>query len=292
MDYLGSCCVGWWGIVSQSARISRLIFSNFINLSLLLGDLTENYVHWDTWVHNEISVNSHTLPVASWGFRELGRGGRGCALTGGWGEMVQIITIGSQCGVVRMAKTDASEGALEAGKFLCKGQKGRAPPFEEDVSSQGILLSGEAMHKGSIIEDCNGDLESRNDSRNFSSVVNSIAQDSEEGEFPFIQSLSGFFGTHANAGSKCEGEQMFVRCWKCGCDKHLAEIFKNIVEDWQKDGALETKFQAKVFRLRDEVGLSKPRKKHPSSLEGWTHLELCDGNCDDWGNARGSCHGE
>ena len=220
MHYLGSCCLGWWGIVSQSARISRLIFSNIINLSRLLGDLTENYVHWDTWAHNEISVNSHTLPVASQGFRELGRGGRGCALTGGWGEMVQITTIRSQCGVVCMAETDASEGALKAGKFLCKGQKGRAPPFEEDVSSQGILLSGEAVHKGSIIEDCNGDLESRNDSRNFLSVVNSIAQDCEEGEFPFIQSLSGFFCAHANAGSKCEGEQMFVHCRKGGCDKH------------------------------------------------------------------------
>ena len=223
-------------------------------------------MRWDTWAHNEISVNSHTLPVASRGFRELGWGGRGCALTGGWGEMVQITTIRFQCGVVRMAETNASEGALEVGKFLCKGQKGRAPPFEEDVSSQGILLSGEAVHKGSIIEDCNGDLESRNDSRNFSSVVNSIAHDCEEGEFPFIQSLSGFLGAHANAGSKCEGEQMFVHCRKCGCYKHRVEIVHYIVEDRQKASALETKFQAKVFRLRDEVGLREPRKKHPSGL--------------------------
>ena len=190
----------------------------------------------------------------------------GCALTSGWGEMVQITTIRFQCGVVRMAETNASEGALEVGKFLCKGQKGRAPPFEEDVSSQGILLSGEAVHKGSIIEDCNGDLESRNDSRNFSSVVNSIAHDCEEGEFPFIQSLSGFLGAHANAGSKCEGEQMFVHCRKCGCYKHRVEIVHYIVEDRQKASALETKFQAKVFRLRDEVGLREPRKKHPSGL--------------------------
>ena len=249
-------------------------------------------MHWDKWAHNEISVNSHTLPAASWGFRELGRGGRGCALTGGGGEMVHVTTIRSQCRVVRMAETDASEGALKAGKFLCKGQKGRAPPFEEDVSSQGILFSGEPVHKGSIIEDCNGDFESRNDSRNFSSIVNSIAQDCEEGEFPFIQSLSGFFGAHADAGSKCEGEQMFVRCRKCGCDKHRAEIVHNIVEDRQKAGALETKLQTKVFCLRDEVGLSEPRKKHPSSLEGWTHLGLCDGNRDHWGNATGSRHGQ
>ena len=102
-----------------------------------------------------------------------------------------------------MAETDASEGALEAGKFLHKGQKGRAPPFEEDVSSEGILLSGEAVHKGSIIKDHNGDLEGRNDSRDFSSVVDSIAQDCEEGKFPLIQSLSGFLGTHTNAGSEC-----------------------------------------------------------------------------------------
>ena len=78
--------------------------------------------------------------------------------------MVHVTTIRSQCRVVRMAETDASEGALKAGKFLCKGQKGRAPPFKEDVSSQGILLSREPVHKGSIIEDCNRDLESRNDS--------------------------------------------------------------------------------------------------------------------------------
>ena len=78
--------------------------------------------------------------------------------------MVEKVTIRFQRGVVRMAKTYASEGALEAGKFLCKGQKGRAPPFEEDVSSEGILLIGEAVHKGSIIQDHNGDLEGRNDS--------------------------------------------------------------------------------------------------------------------------------
>ena len=55
--------------------------------------------------------------------------------------MVEKVTIRFQRGVVCMAKTDASEGALEAGKFFSKGQKGQAPPFEEDVSSEGILLS-------------------------------------------------------------------------------------------------------------------------------------------------------
>ena len=120
--------------------------------------------------------------------------------------MVEKATIRFQRGVVRMAETDASEGALEAGKFLHKGQKGRAPPLEEDVSSEGILLSGEAVHKGSIIQDRHGDLEGRNDSRDFSSIVDSIAQNCEEGEFPLIQSLSGFLGAHANAGSECEGE--------------------------------------------------------------------------------------
>ena len=63
-----------------------------------------------------------------------------------------------------MAETYVSEGALEAGEFLRKGQKGRAPPFEEDMGGEGILLSGEAMHKGSIIQDHNGDLEGQNDS--------------------------------------------------------------------------------------------------------------------------------
>ena len=120
--------------------------------------------------------------------------------------MVEKATIRFQCGVVCMAETDASEGALEAGKFFSKGQKGRAPPFKEDVSSEGILLSGEAVHKGSIIQDGNGDLEGRNDSRDFSSIVDSIAQDCEEGKFPLIQSLSGFLRAHANAGSECEGE--------------------------------------------------------------------------------------
>ena len=120
--------------------------------------------------------------------------------------MVKKVTIRFQCGVVHMAETYASEGALEAGKFLHKGQKGRAPPFEEDVSSEGILLGGEAVHQGSIIQDRNGYLEGRNDSRDFSSVEDSIAQDCEEGEFPLIQSLSGFLGAHTNAGSECEGK--------------------------------------------------------------------------------------
>ena len=120
--------------------------------------------------------------------------------------MVKKATIRFQCGIVRMAETYASEGALEVGKFLRKGQKGRAPPFEEDVSSEGILLGGEAVHQGSIIQDRNGYLEGQNDSRDFSSVEDSIAQDCEEGEFPLIQSLSGFLGAHANAGSECEGE--------------------------------------------------------------------------------------
>ena len=84
--------------------------------------------------------------------------------------MVKKVTIRFQCCVVRMAETYASEGTLEVGKFLCQGQKGRAPPFEEDVSSEGILLSGEAVHQGSIIQDRNWDLEGRNDSRDFSSV--------------------------------------------------------------------------------------------------------------------------
>ena len=105
-----------------------------------------------------------------------------------------------------MAKTDASEGALEVGKFFSKGQNSRAPPFEEDVSSEGILLSGEAVHKGSIIQDGNGDLEGQNDSWDFSSVVDSIAQDCEEDKFPLIQSLSGFLRAHANAGSERDGE--------------------------------------------------------------------------------------
>ena len=78
--------------------------------------------------------------------------------------MVEKMTIRFQRGVISMAEADASEGTLEVGKFLHKGQKGRAPPFEEDVGCEGILLSGEAMHKGSIIKDHNGDLEGWNDS--------------------------------------------------------------------------------------------------------------------------------
>ena len=79
----------------------------------------ENDVRWDTWAHNETSVNNHTLPAASRGCRELGWGGRGCTLTGCWGEMVEIMTIRFQHCVVSMAETDAREGALEVGKLLC-----------------------------------------------------------------------------------------------------------------------------------------------------------------------------
>ena len=147
--------------------------------------------------------------------------------------MVEKTAIRFQRGVIGMAETYASEGALEAGKFFRKGQKGRAPPFEEDMGSEGILLSGEAMHKGSIIKDCNGDLEGRNDSRDFTSVVDSIAQDCEEGELPLIQGLPGFLSTHANAGGKGKGEKVFVHCWKCGRHNHRVVVLQNIVEDWQ-----------------------------------------------------------
>ena len=76
--------------------------------------------------------------------------------------MVEKTAIRFQCSVIGMAETDASEGTLKVGKFFRKGQKGRAPPFEEDMGSEGILLSGEAMHKGSIIQDCCQDLEGQN----------------------------------------------------------------------------------------------------------------------------------
>ena len=84
---------------------------------------------------------------------------------------------------------------------------------------------------------------------------------------------------------------MFVCCRKCACHKCQAEIVQNIGEDQQETSTLETKFQAEIFRFRDEVRLSKPWKKHPSYLEGWTHPGLCDSNRNDQGNATGSCHG-
>ena len=95
----------------------------------------KNNLRWGTGAHNETSVNNHTLPVASWGYRGLKRGGWGCALTGGRGEMVQKMAIRFHRGVIGMAETNASEGALEVGKFLRKGQKGGAPPFKEDMGS-------------------------------------------------------------------------------------------------------------------------------------------------------------
>ena len=147
--------------------------------------------------------------------------------------MVEKTAIRFQRGVIGMAETYACEGTLEVGKFLRKGQKGRAPPFEEDMGSAGILLSGEAMHKGSIIKDYNGDLEGRNDSRDLTSVVDSIAQDCEEGELPLIQGLPGFLSTHANAGGEGKGEKVFIHCWKCGRYKRRAVVLQNIVEDWQ-----------------------------------------------------------
>ena len=132
-----------------------------------------------------------------------------------------------------MAKAYVSEGALEVGKFLHKGHKGGAPPFEEDMGSEGILLSGEAMHKGSIIQDRNRDLEGWNDNQDLMSIVDSIAQDHEEGEFPLIQGLPGFLGTHANAGGKGEGEKVFIHRRKCGWHNHWAVVIQNVVEDRQ-----------------------------------------------------------
>ena len=65
------------------------------------------------------------------------------------------------------------------------------------------------------------------------SVVDSVAQDREEGELPLIQGLPGFLGTHANAGGKGKGEKVFIRCWKCGRHNRWAVVLQNIVEDWQ-----------------------------------------------------------
>ena len=62
--------------------------------------------------------------------------------------MVEITTIRFHYYIVSMAKTDAGEGTLEAGKFLCKGQKGGAPPFKEDVGSEGIFLSWRGHAQG------------------------------------------------------------------------------------------------------------------------------------------------
>ena len=67
------------------------------------------------------------------------------------------------------------------------------------------------MHKGSIIQDHNRDLEGQNDSRDLMSVVDGIAQYREEGELPLIQGLPGFLSTRANAGGKGKGEKVFVR---------------------------------------------------------------------------------
>ena len=53
-----------------------------------------------------------------------------------------------------------------------------------------------------------------------------------------------------------------------------------------------SKFQAEIFSLGEEVGLSEPQKKHPSGLVGWAHLGFCDGYLDDWGDATGGHHGE
>ena len=132
-----------------------------------------------------------------------------------------------------MAETDASEGALEAGKFFRKGQKGWAPPFEEDMGSEGILLSGEAMHKGSIIQDCSKDLEGWNNRWDFMSVVDSIAQDHQEGELPLIQALPGFFSTNTDTGGKSKGDKVFIHFWKCGRYNHQMVVIQNIVEDQQ-----------------------------------------------------------
>ena len=102
MDHLGSCCIGWWGIISQSVGIFHRIVLNFFELSPFLGDLTENNLCWDSGAHNEASVDNHSLPVASQGCQGLGWGGRGCALTGGGREMVEKMAIRFQCGVIGM----------------------------------------------------------------------------------------------------------------------------------------------------------------------------------------------
>ena len=47
------------------------------------------------------------------------------------------------------------------------------------MGGEGILLIQEAVHQGGIIQDCNGDLEGQNDSRDLMSIVDSIAQDQD-----------------------------------------------------------------------------------------------------------------
>ena len=101
------------------------------------------------------------------------------------------------------------------------------------MGGEGILLSGEAMHQRSIIQDRNGDLESRNDSRNLMGIVDSVAQDCEEGELPLIQGLPGFLGAHTNAWGKGEHGKVFIRRRECGQYNHRAVVLHDIVEDRQ-----------------------------------------------------------
>ena len=101
------------------------------------------------------------------------------------------------------------------------------------MGGEGILLSGEAMHQCGIIQNRNGDLESWNDSRNLTGIVDSIAQDREEGELPLIQGLPGFLAAHTNAGGKGERKKVLVRRQECGRYNHRAVVLHDIVEDWQ-----------------------------------------------------------
>ena len=77
--------------------------------------------------------------------------------------MIHESAVGLQCGVVGGAQTDAGEGALEAGQFLRKGDRGGTPPFEQNMGGEGTLLGGESMDKGCIIQDGNGNLQGRDD---------------------------------------------------------------------------------------------------------------------------------
>ena len=86
------------------------------------------------------------------------------------------------------------------------------------------------MHKGSIIQNHNGDLEGWNDSRDLTSIVDGIAQDREEGELPLIQGLPGFLSTHTNAGGKGKGEKMLVRRRKSGRHNLRVVVLQNMVE--------------------------------------------------------------
>ena len=108
------------------------------------------------------------------------------------------------------------------------------------------------MHQGGVVENSDGDLDSWDHRGDPTFVKDSIAQDSEEGEFPLVQHLPGLLSTHADTRGKRKLEEMLAGCWKARGNNLRAMVLQDGIEHCKQARTLKAKLQPEIFVLLEE----------------------------------------